>query len=38
MSGWRELVFTPLPYISAYRVREEVIEIARIFRGVQDWP
>ena len=38
MSGWRELVFAPLPYIAVYRVREEMIEIARIFHGAQDWP
>ena len=38
MSGWRELVFAPLPYIAVYRVREDVIEIARIFHGAQDWP
>ncbi len=31
MSGWRELVFAPLPYIAVYRVREEVLEVARIF-------
>jgi toxin ParE1/3/4 len=38
LSGWRELVFAPLPYIAVYRVREDVIEIARIFHGAQDWP
>ncbi len=38
MNGWRELVFAPLPYIAVYRVREEVVEIARIFHGAQDWP
>jgi toxin ParE1/3/4 len=38
MSGWRELVFAPLPYIAVYRVSEEVIEIARIFHGALDWP
>jgi plasmid stabilization system protein ParE len=38
MSGWCELVFAPLPYIAVYRVREDVIEIARIFHGAQDWP
>jgi plasmid stabilization system protein ParE len=38
MSGWRELVFAPLPYIAVYRVRKEAIEIARIFHGAQDWP
>lgn len=38
VQGWRELVFTPLPYIAVYRIREDVIEIARIFHGAQDWP
>jgi toxin ParE1/3/4 len=38
MSGWRELVFAPLPYIAVYRVKEQTIEIARIFHGAQDWP
>jgi toxin ParE1/3/4 len=38
LNGWRELVFPPLPYIAVYRVREDVIEIARIFHGAQHWP
>lgn len=38
MAGWRELVFPPLPYIAVYRMRNNVIEIARIFHGAQDWP
>ena len=38
LSGWRELVFAPLPYIAIYRIRENVIEIARIYHGAQDWP
>ena len=38
MSGWRELPFPPLPYIVVYRVREDVVEISRIFHGAQDWP
>ncbi len=38
MNGWRELVFAPLPYIAIYRVSDEVIEIARVFHGAQDWP
>jgi toxin ParE1/3/4 len=37
-SGWRELVFAPLPYIAVYRVKEKVIEIARIYHGAQNWP
>jgi plasmid stabilization system protein ParE len=27
-----------LPYIAIYRVRAEVIEIARILHGAQKWP
>lgn len=37
LNGWRELVFASLPYIAVYRVRENVIEIARIYHGAQDW-
>jgi toxin ParE1/3/4 len=36
--GTRELVVTNLPYIVIYRVREGVVEIARILHGAQDWP
>ena len=38
MSGRRELVFPPLPYIVVYRVMEHAVEISRIFHGAQDWP
>ncbi|MGB7264577.1 MAG: type II toxin-antitoxin system RelE/ParE family toxin [Terracidiphilus sp.] len=38
VSGWRELVFAPLPYIAVYRVSQNAIESARIFDGAQDWP
>jgi toxin ParE1/3/4 len=38
MPGRRELVFTRLPYIAVYQVKEEAIEISRIFHGAQDWP
>ena len=38
MSGWRELVFPPLPYIAVYRVRQNIVEIARIYHGAQNWP
>jgi len=34
----RELVFTPLPYVVIYRLRENVIEIVRILHGAQRWP
>jgi len=36
--GTRELVFRGLPFLAIYRVREEVIEIARILHGAQQWP
>ncbi len=38
MSGWRELVFPPLPYIVVYRVRQDLVEISRIYHGAQNWP
>jgi toxin ParE1/3/4 len=33
-----ELVFPGLPYIVVYRVRDEFVEIVRIYHGAQDWP
>ena len=38
MAGRRELVFPPLPYIAIYQVKEDAVEISRIFHGAQDWP
>ncbi len=35
-AGTRELVFSPLPYIAAYRVVEDVVEILHIWHGAQD--
>ena len=37
-AGTRELVINRTPYIAAYRVRGEVIEILRIMHGRQRWP
>jgi toxin ParE1/3/4 len=34
--GTRELAFPPLPYIAVYRVREQSIEVLRIYHGAQD--
>lgn len=31
----RELVFSPLPYIAVYSVKESVVEIMRIWHGAQ---
>ena len=38
MSGRRELVFSPLPYIVVYQVTERAVEISRVYHGAQDWP
>jgi toxin ParE1/3/4 len=32
----RELVFSGLPYLAIYRIREDVVEILRILHGAQD--
>lgn len=37
-AGTRELVFTGLPFVAVYRIREDVIEISRILHGAQKWP
>jgi addiction module RelE/StbE family toxin len=36
--GTRELSFPPLPYIAVYRVKEQSIEVLRIYHGAQDRP
>ena len=38
MSGRRELTFPPLPYIAVYQVKQDAVEISRIFHAAQDWP
>jgi toxin ParE1/3/4 len=38
MKGRRELVFSPLPYIAVYEVKDYAVEISRIYHGAQDWP
>ena len=37
-SGTRELVLSALPYIVVYKVASDVLHIARILHGAQDWP
>lgn len=37
-SGTGELVFSGLPFLAIYRVREKEIEIVRILHGAQRWP
>lgn len=34
----RELLFTGLPYMAVYRIKESRIEILRILHGAQIWP
>ena len=36
--GTRELLFPPLPYIAVYRVKEQSIEVLRIYHAAQDRP
>ena len=33
--GTRELLFQPLPYVAVYRVKEQSIEVLRIYHGAQ---
>jgi addiction module RelE/StbE family toxin len=35
--GTRELVLAPLPYICAYRVVENIVQILHVWYGAQDW-
>ncbi|MGO9574653.1 MAG: type II toxin-antitoxin system RelE/ParE family toxin [Terriglobales bacterium] len=36
--GTRELVLPGSPFLAVYRIRKDVIEIARILHGAQQWP
>ncbi|MCK4761506.1 MAG: type II toxin-antitoxin system RelE/ParE family toxin [Candidatus Aminicenantes bacterium] len=36
--GTRELVITKTPYIAAYRVKKNSLEILRILHGSRKWP
>jgi toxin ParE1/3/4 len=38
VEGTREIVFTSLPYIAVYRVKQNAIEILRVYHAAQDWP
>jgi toxin ParE1/3/4 len=38
VAGTRELVLAPPPFIIVYRLKTEVVEIARIYHGAQNWP
>lgn len=36
--GTRELVVTKFPYVLPYRVRNETVEILRVFHTARKWP
>ena len=36
--GTRELIFSGIPFLVMYRVRDDVVEILRILHGAQRWP
>jgi len=38
IAGTRELVIAPLPWIAVYRVRDDAVEVVRVYHGAQDWP
>ena len=37
VEGTREFVFTPLPFVAVYEVKDEV-QVLRILHGAQQWP
>ena len=38
VAGTRELVVTGTPYIIPYRVREDRVEVLRVFHAARKWP
>jgi plasmid stabilization system protein ParE len=36
--GTREIQFPPLPYVAVYRVKEQTVEVVRIYHAAQDRP
>jgi toxin ParE1/3/4 len=38
IAGTRELIFAGWPFILVYEVRQESVEILRVYHGAQDWP
>jgi len=38
ITGQRELVFSGLPYIVVYRIKDQVVELLRIYHGAQNRP
>lgn len=38
VEGTREILFPPMPYVAVYRVREQSLEVLRIWHTSQDRP
>jgi toxin ParE1/3/4 len=38
VEGTRELVIADTPYVVPYRVRNNVVEVLRVFHGARKWP
>ena len=38
ISGTRELVVSGTPYIVPYRVRDDVVQLIRVFHAARKWP
>jgi toxin ParE1/3/4 len=38
VKGTRELVIPGTPYIAAYRIKNDVVEILRVLHGARKWP
>jgi toxin ParE1/3/4 len=36
VEGTRELLFPPLPYIAVYRVKDDAVEVLRIYHAAQE--
>ena len=34
--GTREILFPPMPYVAVYRVREQTLEVLRVWHSAQD--
>ena len=37
-AGTREIFFPPTPYVAVYRMKEQTIEVMRIYHAAQDRP
>ncbi len=38
VDGTREMVFPSLPYIAVYRLKDDLVQVLRVYHAAQDWP